>query len=376
MMRLRLPTRPGRASFRQRSGHTRSVGVVGMVIAIAVLHLVGWGSLVFLVLPEQHPLFGVGLGLTAYVLGVRHAFDADHIAAIDNITRKLMTGPRRPATVGFWFAVGHSTVVFGLCLILALGIRTLAGSVADQGSGFQSAAGTFGGLVSGVFLLAIGLINFVVLREILGIFRKMRTGAYDDRELERQLDNRGLINRMLRGTGKWIRKPVHIYPLGLLFGLGFDTATEVSLLVLAGGAAAGNLPWYAILTLPALFAAGMTLLDGINGLAMSYAYGWSHDAPVRKVFYNITVTGLSVVVALLVGGIQLIGVLADQMKVSNGPVAWIAEWDLNSVGYVIAGIFLITWLVAVGYWRFGQVEDRYGRIGAGVTSCRGADGTR
>lgn len=336
----------------------------GMAGFIAALHLLGWGSLVFLDVPgrdevSQSEVFGIGLGVTAYVLGMRHAFDADHIAAIDNTTRKLMAGPRRPLSVGFWFALGHSTIVFGLCLLLALGVRAIAGPVADEGSALQSATGFIGSLVSGVFLVLIGLVNLVVLRHILSVFRRMRSGDYDEAELERRLDERGLINRLLRGVTKWVRKPGHMYPLGLLFGLGFDTATEVSLLILAGGAAAGNLPWYAILTLPVLFTAGMTLFDALNGCFMSFAYGWSFATPVRKVFYNLTITGLSVAIALLIGGIELIGLLAERLRISDGPLAWIAALDVHDFGFAIAGLLLATWLIAVGWWRFGRLEQRW-----------------
>jgi high-affinity nickel-transport protein len=338
--------------------------IAGMSGFVAVLHIVGWGSLLWLIAPEnlainQTQVFGVGVGVTAYVLGLRHAFDADHIAAIDNTTRKMMAEGKRPMSVGFWFALGHSTVVFALCLLLALGVRALAAPVADENSALQSTTGLIGGLVSGVFLLLIGVINLLVLRQILGVFRKMRSGDYDDAELERHLNDRGLLTRLLRGVMRRVRKPGHMYPLGLLFGLGFDTATEVSLLVLAGGAAAGNLPWYAILTLPILFTAGMTLLDGLNGCVMNFAYGWSVVTPVRKVFYNLTITGLSVAVALLIGGIQLIGLLAERLEIASGPLAWVAELDLGSVGYAVVGIIVATWVISMCWWRLGRLEQRW-----------------
>ncbi|MPY85774.1 MAG: HoxN/HupN/NixA family nickel/cobalt transporter [Actinophytocola sp.] len=338
--------------------------IAGMSGVVAALHVVGWGSLLLVVVPgnfeiSKTEVFGVGVGLTAYVLGLRHAFDADHIAAIDNTTRKMMAEGTRPLSSGFWFALGHSTVVFVLCLLLALGVRALAGPVADESSALRSATGLVGGLVSGVFLVLIGVINLLVLRQIVGVLRKMRSGRYDDYELERHLNDRGLLARLLRGVVRRVRKPGHMYPLGLLFGLGFDTATEVSLLVLAGGAAAGNLPWYAILTLPVLFTAGMTLLDGINGCVMNFAYGWSIATPVRKVFYNLTITGLSVAVALLIGGIQLLGLLAERLDIVTGPLAWLAELDLGSVGFAVAGLIVATWLVSVAWWRLGRLERRW-----------------
>jgi high-affinity nickel-transport protein len=338
--------------------------VAGMAGFIALLHLAGWGTLLLLVVPAHYALgqggvFGLGLGVTAYTLGMRHAFDADHIAAIDNTTRKLMAEGRRPLSVGFWFSLGHSSVVFGLCLLLGLGVRALASDVTDDGSALHATTGLIGTLVSGLFLLLIGVLNLVVLRHIVGVFRRMRAGEFDEEELQRRLDQRGFANRILGRFTRAVRKPAHMYPLGLLFGLGFDTATEVSLLVLAGGAAAFSLPWYAVLTLPVLFAAGMSLLDSIDGCFMNFAYGWAFAKPVRKVFYNLTVTALSVAVALLIGGIELIGLLTEKLDITSGPLAWIADLDLNGVGYAIVALFVLTWLVALGVWRFGRIERRW-----------------
>jgi high-affinity nickel-transport protein len=304
-------------------------------------------------------VFGVGLGITAYTLGMRHAFDADHIAAIDNTTRKLMADRQRPVSVGFWFSLGHSSVVFGLCLLLGVGVRTLAGQVENQSSTLQKTAGLIGTTVSGVFLYAIAVINLAILVGIIKVFRRMRHGSFDEAALEEHLNNRGLINRILAGVTKAVTKPWQMYPIGLLFGLGFDTATEVSLLVLAGGAAAFSLPWYAILTLPVLFAAGMSLLDTIDGCFMNFAYGWAFSKPVRKVYYNITITGLSVAVALIIGTIELISILTDKLGIKTGPLAAIGGLDLNNVGYVIVGLFVATWIVALLVWRYGRIEDKW-----------------
>ncbi|GII55299.1 nickel/cobalt efflux system [Planotetraspora thailandica] len=336
----------------------------GMALFVTALHVFGWFSLIALVAPQHYQLgeaggFTVGLGFTAYLLGMRHAFDADHIAAIDNTTRKLMSDGQRPVSVGFWFSLGHSSVVFGLCLLLGIGVRTLAGQVEDEASTLQTVTGLVGTLVSGVFLLIIALINTVVLWQIVKVFRRMRRGSYDEAALEEQLNKRGFMNRILGGATKAVRKPWHMYPIGLLFGLGFDTATEISLLVLAGGAAAFNLPWYAILTLPVLFAAGMSLLDSIDGCFMNFAYGWAFAKPVRKIYYNITITALSVAVAVIIGAIELIGLLAEKLDVTSGPVAAIAGLDLNSVGYVIVALFVLTWIVAFAIWRFGRIEHRW-----------------
>ena len=336
----------------------------GMGAFILLLHVVGWGVLVGFVAPHGYrvgggELMGVGLGVTAYTLGMRHAFDADHIAAIDNTTRKLMGQGKRPLSVGFWFSLGHSSVVFVMVALLALGIRALATQLGDDQSALQRTTSVWGASVSGTFLLLIGLINLAALVGILKVFRAMRRGHFDEAALEEQLDQRGFVNRILGGVTKAVTKPVHMYPIGLLFGLGFDTVTEVGLLVVAGGAAASSLPWWAILTLPILFAAGMSLLDTIDGSFMNFAYGWAFSKPVRKIYYNITITALSVAVALLIGGIQLISVLAERLQITTGPLATIGTVDLNSVGYWIVGLFVGTWVVALAVWRFGHIEQRW-----------------
>ena len=295
-------------------GQRRSV--VLMATVIAVLHALGFGILLLVVAPHHYSLggsgaFTVGIGITAYTLGMRHAFDADHIAAIDNTTRKLMAEGKRPMSVGFWFSLGHSSIVFGLTFLLSIGIRAVAGPVGNDNSSLHHVAGWVGTLVSGVFLYAIAILNVVVLVGIIKIFRRMRRGSFDEDALEQHLNNRGLMNRYLGRLTRTVTKPQQMYPIGLLFGLGFDTATEVALLVLAGGAAGAGLPWYAILCLPILFAAGMSLLDTIDGSFMNFAYGWAFSKPVRKIYYNITVTGLSVIVALGIGTIELGGLAAS-----------------------------------------------------------------
>jgi nickel/cobalt transporter (NiCoT) family protein len=339
--------------------------LAGMFGFIVLLHVAGFGVLLTLVIPQHFDLgstgiFGIGVGILAYTLGMRHAFDADHIAAVDNTTRKLMAdGGRRPLSVGFWFSLGHSTIVFGLAFLLSIGVKALAGQVEDDGSELHSITGIVGASVSGVFLWILGILNLVVLLNIIGVFRRMRTGQYDEAELEDHLNRRGFMNRFLGGLTRSVTKPWHIYPIGVLFGLGFDTATEIGLLVLAGGAAAFNLPFYAILVLPILFAAGMCLLDTIDGVFMNFAYGWAFAKPVRKVFYNITITALSVAVALVIGTIELIGVLADQARIDSGPLAAIAAIPLDYAGYGIVLLFLVAWVVALAVWRFGRIEEKW-----------------
>ena len=256
--------------------------IVWMASFILMLHVVGLGVLFALVVPAHFDLgdagiYTVGIGVLAYAFGLRHAFDADHIAAVDNTTRKLLTdrhdGQRRPLSVGFWFSLGHSTIVFLLAFLLSVGVKALAGQVEDGGSELHSITGIIGASVSGVFLWILGILNLATLIGIIGIFRQMRRGHFDEAELEAQLNSRGLMNRFLGGLTKAITKPWQIHPVGVLFGLGFDTATEVGLLVLAGGAAAFNLPFYAILVLPILLAGGMCLMDTVDGVFMNFAYG-------------------------------------------------------------------------------------------------------
>lgn len=339
----------------------------GMAAFVVLLHVVGWGVLAFVVAPQNlhlgsghEQVFGVGLGITAYTLGMRHAFDADHIAAIDNTTRKLLTDRResKPVSVGFWFSLGHSSVVFTMCLLLALGVKAVAGPVQDDGSSLHRWLGVFGPTVSGTFLWLIGLLNLVSLIGIVRVWRRARHGALDEEALEQHLDGRGFFARFLNGATKSITKPARMYPLGFLFGLGFDTATEISLLVLAGGAAAFALPWYAILTLPVIFAAGMSLLDAADGVFMTRAYDWAFAKPLRRLYYNVTVTGLSVVVALVIGTIELAAVVSEKWGIDSGPIAWLGAIPLDEVGYVIVGLFVLTWVAAVALWRVARLDER------------------
>jgi len=364
--------------FRKSLNRRDWLTLAGMGGFILLLHVVGFGVLFGFVIPNHfqlggdHPEFTVGVGILAYTLGLRHAFDADHIAAVDNTTRKLMADNadkiangadpadiRRPLSVGFWFSLGHSSIVFALAFLLSVGVRALAGPVEDEGSELHSITGVIGASVSGVFLWILGILNLVVLLGILKVFREMRYGNYDEAELEDQLNKRGFMNRFLGGLTKSVTKPWQIYPIGVLFGLGFDTATEIGLLVLAGGAAAFHLPFYAILVLPILFAAGMCLMDTIDGVFMNGAYGWAFAKPVRKVFYNLTITTISVVVALVIGTIELIGVIADQAHITTGPLAAIASIPLDYAGYAIVALFVLSWLIALAVWHFGDVEEKW-----------------
>ena len=360
---------PHRGSARRhRLRHCLSAGewrtVAGMTAVVLGLHAVGFFLLIALVAPHHYRLggsgaFAVGTGVTAYTLGLRHAFDADHISAIDNTTRKLMADGKRPMSVGFFFSLGHSTIVFSLAFLFALGIKALNGQVRSSASQLHNVTTWIGTGVSGTFLYAIAALNIVILWGIVRVFREMRSGRYDEEQLEHQLNSRGLMNRVFGRFTKTITKPWQMYPLGMLFGLGFDTASEVALLFLAAGAAGAGLPFYAILCLPVLFAAGMSLLDTIDGSFMNFAYGWAFSKPVRKVFYNLTITGLSVAVALVIGTIEIVGLLAQKLNAQGSFWAWWENININTLGFIIVGMFVATWAIALAIWRLGRIEERW-----------------
>ncbi len=335
----------------------------GMVAVIIALHVIGWFTLIAVVSPHHYSVgtktFGIGMGVTAYTLGMRHAFDADHIAAIDNTTRKLMADGKRPLSVGFWFSLGHSTIVFGLAGLLSFGVKALVGPVRNDQSSLHHYTGVIGTSVSGTFLYAIAAINLVILVGIVKVFRDIRRGVYDEEALEEQLNNRGLMNRILRPVMQTIRRPAQMYPVGVLFGLGFDTASEVALLVLASAGAASGLPWYAILCLPVLFAAGMCLFDTIDGTFMNFAYGWAFSKPIRKVYYNLTITSLSVMVALVIGTVELLGLLSQQLGITGRFWTDLQNADINTLGFIIVGMFAVTWMIALLIWRFGRIEEKW-----------------
>jgi high-affinity nickel-transport protein len=344
------------------SSQWRTIAV--MTIVVVGLHAIGFFLLIAVVAPHHYRLgasgaFAVGTGVTAYTLGLRHAFDADHIAAIDNTTRKLMAEGKRPMSVGFFFSLGHSTIVFMLAFLFAIGVKALDGQVQNDNSQLHNLTGWIGTGVSGTFLYIIAALNIVILWGIVGVFRDMRDGRFDEAQLQRQLEARGLMSRFFGRFTKTVSKPWQMYPIGALFGLGFDTATEVALLFLAAGAAGAGLPFYAILCLPILFAAGMSLLDTIDGSFMNFAYGWAFSKPVRKVFYNITITGLSVVVALAIGTIELSSLIASKLQAQGPFWSWVEAIDINQLGFIILGLFILTWAVALAIWRFGHIEERW-----------------
>jgi high-affinity nickel-transport protein len=344
-------------------------GVGGMTGTIVALHVVGWVMLAAALgghyQISKTTVFGVGTGALAYTLGMRHAFDADHIAAIDNTTRKLVSEGKRPLSTGFFFSLGHSSVVFMLAVLLNFGIRGLDDQVRDSSSHLQVTTNIVGTCVSGFFLFLIAAFNLIVLAGILKVFREMRSGAYDDDQLEEQLNKRGLMNRFLGPLARRVDRPWNMYPIGFLFGLGFDTATEVALLVLAGTAVVGGLPFYAILSLPILFAAGMCLFDTVDGCFMNFAYDWAFANPVRKVYYNLTITGLSVFVAVFIGATELLGLLAQDTSLNGSFWSFMENFNINTAGFIIVGVFVVTWVIALAIWRFARIEQKWATADSG-----------
>lgn len=348
-------TRPLAQPRGVRAREHRSTVVVSLTVVL--LHAVGWGLLLFTVVPADLSLgvqadgtpavFTGALGVTAFLLGVRHAFDADHIAAIDNTTRRLLAENRPASTVGFWFSMGHSTVVVGLCLLLAFGLSALMDPVADQDSAWHHFTGVWGPLVAGIFLLVIAALNVQTLRRIL-VTRSACSGQEDgNAHLTQAATHRhitaGPVTRVLDRLGARIRTPRQMYVVGLLFGFGFDTATEISLLLLAGTAGLAAVPWWAVLTLPILFTAGMSTFDLAQGWVARRAYGWADAHPRRLLTYNIGITTLSVVVALVVGAASLSGALAEWFGTPD-LFAWTEAVGLEAWGFVLATVLLVAWL--------------------------------
>ncbi|MGB7052493.1 MAG: HoxN/HupN/NixA family nickel/cobalt transporter [Acidimicrobiales bacterium] len=358
------------AQVRLRPGEW--AGLSGMAVTVIGLFVLGF-VLLLAAVPHHYRLsgtavFGVGTGLLALTLGMRHAFDADHISAIDNTTRKLMAEGKRPTSVGFWFSLGHSTIVFALAVLLNFGIRALDDQVRNGGSTLHNVTGIIGTSVSGAFLYVIAALNIIILVSMAKAFRDLRSGRFDEAELERQLQQRGLMNRFFGPLARRVDRPWKMYPVGLLFGLGFDTATEVALLVLSGTAVSSGLPFWAILSLPLLFAAGMSLFDTLDGCFMNFAYGWAFSKPVRKVYYNMVITGLSVAMAFFIGSIELLGLFGSEFGLHGSFWAAMGDFNINTAGFAIVGLFVVTWVVAVAVWHLGDLEARWERAPSSPSS--------
>ncbi len=346
-----MPLSPLMPHSRFNAPERKDLFAFGSVIVL--LHVVGWG--LALIIARHHPLM-LGLAGLAYSFGLRHAFDADHIAAIDNTTRKLMGGARRPLGVGFFFSLGHSTVV----LVLTVAIAFAARAVSAELPMLRAVGGYVGTTVSGVFLYIIGIVNLIVMVDIVRVLRDMQRGVVDQAVLEDTLLQRGMMSRWFARLFRLVTRPSNMYWIGLLFGLGFDTATEVGLLTTAGVAASQALPLAGVLSLPIIFSAGMSLLDSADGVMMCGAYGWAFANPLRKMFYNLTVTGLSVIVALFIGTVELASIATDRIfHVHSGIWGAIQHLDSQTMGYAVAGLFAFSWLASTALWKFGRWEERW-----------------
>jgi high-affinity nickel-transport protein len=336
---LMRPTRSGASDLRAR--------IIGLYAALVSVNIVVWA--IALLAAHAHPVL-LGTALLAYTFGLRHAVDADHIAAIDNVTRKLMQQGQRPVSVGLYFSLGHSTVVF----LASVGIAIAASAMDGSFHTLKAVGSLVGTLVSAGFLFAIAIGNIVVLIGIWRSFQRVRLGGgFVEEDLDRLLANRGGLNRLFRSVFRLIGKSWHMYPLGVLFGLGFDTATEIGVLAMSALGAAQGLPIWAILIFPALFTAGMTLIDTTDSILMVGAYGWAFVKPIRKLYYNMTITFVSVVIALLVGGIETLGVVGDQFGFDHGIWGTIANLNANfgTIGYLIIGIFVASWVLSGVIYR-------------------------
>jgi high-affinity nickel-transport protein len=328
----------------------------GLYGVIALLHVIGWG--LYLFYARHHPAL-VGLGFVAYLFGLRHAFDADHISAIDDTVRYMLQKRKKPLGVGFFFSLGHSSIVFGLAVVIIFA----ATAVKHEIPAMQNAGGLIGASVSGTFLWIIGIINLLVLLNILKVWKKAKAGTHDHAHLDELLAQRGFINRLFGGRlQKLIKHSWQMYPVGFLFGLGFDTASEVGLLAMTAGASAGNLPWPAVLSLPILFTAGMSLMDTSDGVIMCKAYDWAFVNPLRKIYYNITTTTLSVAVALIIGTVELIQVLTHMLDLNAPFFTFFAHLEFQYLGYIIVGLFILAWGISIGLWKWGGLEKRYAGV--------------
>src|SRR3989475_3670668 len=334
--------------------------LAGFFGSIGVLHLLGWGLL--LIYGASHPGF-MWLGGVAYMLGLRHAFDADHISAIDNTTRRLLQGGKKPLGVGFFFSLGHSTVVFLVAVALGFAVKSVVQGVVGGNGELRNVGGAVGTLVSGGFLVLIGVLNLVILIDIVRVYRKLRRGEYDRESLDNELMTGGVMTRLFGRMFRVIEHSWQMYPIGFLFGLGFDTASEVALLAISAGAAAQGLPFTAVISLPLIFAAGMSLMDTTDGAFMSKAYSWAFASPIRKVFYNLTVTSLSVFVALFVGVVELGQILIHALGLRGAAFDMIANFDfIGKAGYVIVGAFVVAWVGAFAIYKVRRIDERWAAL--------------
>ncbi|MFD0697327.1 HoxN/HupN/NixA family nickel/cobalt transporter [Paenibacillus sp. GCM10027628] len=324
-------------------------GYVGFIILLHVLGIIGLYSVA-----KTSPAFW-GIGLLAYTLGMRHAFDVDHIAAIDNTVRKLVQQKKNPLGVGFYFSLGHSSVVFLMAIVTAFSVQWAERELPWM----QRFGGVIGASVSGTFLVIIGVLNLLILINLFRLFRKFRAGEHNDNEFEELLQSRGLIARMIKPLFGFIGKSWHVYPLGFLFGLGFDTASEIALLAISANAAKEAIPFIGVISLPLLFAAGMSLFDTADGMFMTKAYRWAFHTPVRKLYYNLTVTTLAVIAALIIGAVELGQVLSEEIGMEGSFWTWLQDLDFGTLGYILVGLFILAWAVSISIWKWFRIEERW-----------------
>src|ERR1700733_9720847 len=363
-----------RLSARIRKARTELTGgewgrLALMYLFILAINAAGWIIYVGYVMPHHFNYqgeggsrgLGVGLGvaITAWFLGFRHAFDADHISCIDNTTRKLMADGKRPLGTGFFFSFGHSQVVVAVGVGITIAARAVFGAVLNPNSAYETAGGAIGTSLSAGFLYLIAILNLIVLAGIFKVFREMRAGTYDEQQLEEQLQARGFMYRFFGRFMRSINHTWQLYFVGLVFGIGFDTTTEVVLLAATAYAAIQGLPFFAVLALPFLFSGGMMLFDTLDGCFMNFAYGWAFARPVRKVYYNLVITGLSIGAAFIIGTIEILGILTTEGHLQGAFWNLMANFNNNVAGFVIAAMFVLVWAAALIYWRAGKVEDRW-----------------
>jgi nickel/cobalt transporter (NiCoT) family protein len=344
----------------------RLVAMFGFILAVNVA---GWAIFVLYVMPHHFDYrgeggsrglgVGIGVAITAWFLGFRHAFDADHISCIDNTTRKLMADGKRPLGTGFFFSFGHSTIIVAVGAGITIAARAVFGAMVDPSSAYETAGGAIGTLLSAGFLYLIALLNLIVLAGIFKVFREMRSHRYDEQQLEAQLQARGLMYRFFGRFMRSINHTWQLYFVGLVFGIGFDTATEVVLLAATAYAAIQGLPYFAVLALPFLFSGGMMLFDTLDGCFMNFAYGWAFARPVRKVYYNLVITALSIGAAFIIGTIEILGILTTELHLHGAFWNTVANFNINVAGFCIAALFVLVWAAALIYWRVGQVETRW-----------------
>ncbi|PUA38025.1 HoxN/HupN/NixA family nickel/cobalt transporter [Paenibacillus elgii] len=321
--------------------------------SVVGLHIIGIAFL--LVTLPHHPAM-LGLGVLAYTLGLRHAFDADHIVAIDNTVRKLIEQKRDPEGVGFYFSLGHSTVV----LLLTIGVVVSMNWVKSNLPMMEQWGGVIGSTVSGLFLLLIGLINLFILVQMYRVFRQLKQMPGQEEKMEELLDSRGFIARLTGPLFKLVGRSWHIYFIGFLFGLGFDTASEIGLLAMSQNAASSSISWIGVLSLPILFASGMSLMDTADGVFMTSSYQWAFNKPIRKMYYNLTVTAMSVIAALFVAFVEIMQTSAEQFSLEGAFWSYMQNLDLGSVGYILVILFILTWSVSYGIWRVFRIEEKWG----------------